>query len=36
MGNTAWGVHREMNMPWTETEPMKERMRFVADAAQGR
>ena len=23
-------------MPWTETEPMKERMRFVADAERGR
>ena len=22
-------------MPWTETEPMKERMRFVADAERG-
>ena len=22
-------------MPWTETEPMKERMRFVVDAERG-
>lgn len=22
-------------MPWAETEPMKERMRFVADAERG-
>ena len=22
-------------MPWTETEPMKERMRFIADAERG-
>src|SRR5688572_7504029 len=32
MGNTGEGVHREVNMPWTKTEPMKERLRFVADA----
>jgi hypothetical protein len=31
MGDTAYAAHQEVSMPWTETAPMRERMRFVTD-----
>ena len=32
MGDTAYAAHREVGMPWTDTAPMKERMRFSRGA----